>query len=171
MEFKLVQIEDRIKFFEDNYPFKNPPAMTDKVRCIHCGREYPVEAYKVVKDPHNNFLYISCAYAPSCDGTVIDWVRIKERLRKDKHKVFEDYKEFFSETIYNFKGKRVKKLVKQLKHNREKTMRRYFKFIYDMVDTYVVVDELYPDHVVEEENTILESKSDKFKKFTQNNIV
>ena len=162
--FKLVEIadEDKEAFFIKNYPFGNRPNLTDRVECIHCGRNYPVSEYKLVKSDDSDFLYISCAYAPGCDGTIIDWFPFKQRLQKDIHKVFSKYTEFFSDTIYDFKGKKVKKLIKELKVNRFKTMRKYFKFVYDMDDTYVVVDELYPDHVVHKDN-VLSSRSDKLK--------
>jgi hypothetical protein len=158
----LVHIKDREKYLIDNYPKGAPPKMDTKVKCLHCGSIYSVRNYKVVRIPGHHIDYISCAHAPRCNGTAIDWMPITPtRLQKDIHKVWDNYKEFFSDKIYEIKGRKVRKKVKELKHNREVTMRQYFKFIYDLYDTYVVIEELHPDYNVPDEDK-LEVKAKKY---------
>jgi hypothetical protein len=65
-------IKKKQKYLDDNYPFENPPKMTDKKRCIHCDTIFTVADYKVFKDKRDNE-FISCPNAPGCNGTVIDW--------------------------------------------------------------------------------------------------
>lgn len=151
----LIDVEDKEQYLKDHYPFGDKPRMDEKVKCIHCGSIYAVRNYKVLRIPGHSMDYISCANAPRCTGSVIDWMRTEPvRLQKDIHKVFAKYEEFFSDKVYEVKGKKVKKKVKDLKHNREVTMRQYFKFIYDMDDTYVVVEDLYPEYIVPEEDKL-----------------
>lgn len=159
---QLIDIPDKETYLHKHYPFGNIPSMDTKVKCIHCGSIYAVRNYKVVRIPGDSMDYISCANAPRCKGTVIDWMRVSStRLQKDIHKVWDNYKEFFSDKVYEIKGKKVRKKVKDLRHNREVTMRQYFKFIYDLYDTYVVVEELEPDYIVPQEDK-LELKSKKY---------
>lgn len=79
-----VNIEDKGKFLEENYPFRPARKLTDWVHCIHCGETYEVRHYKVMKYPDDDFLYISCANSPRCDGTVIDWMPSTKRKSKVK---------------------------------------------------------------------------------------
>jgi hypothetical protein len=67
-----VKIKNKQKYLDDNYPFGNPPKLTDKLRCLHCGSIISVGDYKVFKTGWEEF--ICCPNAPECDGTVIDWV-------------------------------------------------------------------------------------------------
>ncbi len=69
---KEIKIEDKQKYLEENYPFANPPKLTDRKRCIHCEKEMTVGDYKVFIDEYGDE-YICCPNAPKCDGTVIDW--------------------------------------------------------------------------------------------------
>jgi hypothetical protein len=47
---KEIKIEDKQKYLEENYPFTNPPKLTDKKRCIHCKKEITIGDYKVFID-------------------------------------------------------------------------------------------------------------------------
>jgi hypothetical protein len=68
-----IIIEDKQKYFDENYPFEDATSLTDKKRCIHCDQIITVGDYKVFKDEDGNeFIY--CPNAPDCDGTVIDWI-------------------------------------------------------------------------------------------------
>jgi hypothetical protein len=67
-----IIIKDKKKYLEENYPFGGVPALTDKKKCIHCGKVFTVGDYKVFKDRAGEE-YIYCPNAPECDGTVIDW--------------------------------------------------------------------------------------------------
>jgi len=71
-----VKIEDKQKYFTNNYPFSDPPKLTEKRECLHCGETIIVGDFKVFKDNSNNE-FICCPNAPRCDGTVIDWMPIK----------------------------------------------------------------------------------------------
>ncbi len=44
---KEIGIKDKQKFFNDNYPFANPPKLTDMKRCIHCDNITTVGDFKV----------------------------------------------------------------------------------------------------------------------------
>jgi len=71
-----IIIEDKQKYFYENYPFEDPPGLTDKKRCIHCDQIITVGDYKVFKDNEGDeFIY--CPNAPDCDGTVIDWIDLE----------------------------------------------------------------------------------------------
>ncbi|PHI18030.1 hypothetical protein CEQ90_20080 [Lewinellaceae bacterium SD302] len=72
---KELAIEDKQKFLQENYPFEDPPNLTDKRRCIHCDTVFYVGDFKVFKDNTGNEL-ICCPKAPDCNGTVIDWFRL-----------------------------------------------------------------------------------------------
>jgi len=76
---KEIGIKDKQKFFNDNYPFANPPKLTDMKRCIHCDNITTVGDFKVFWDDNGNE-YICCPHAPSCDGTVIDWSDLEVKL-------------------------------------------------------------------------------------------
>jgi hypothetical protein len=69
---KEVHIEDKQKYFDENYIFENPPKLTDRKRCIHCDQIITVGEFKVFKDKFGDE-YIYCPNAPDCDGTIIDW--------------------------------------------------------------------------------------------------
>jgi hypothetical protein len=71
---KEIFIVDKEVFLKENYPFGDAPALTDKVKCIHCDEVITVGDYKVFKEQGDDFLYIYCPNAPECNGTVIDWV-------------------------------------------------------------------------------------------------
>lgn len=68
-----VIITNKQKYFDDNYPFGDAPKLTDKTCCIHCDKTIVVGDYKVFKDKQG-VEYICCPNAPSCNGTVIDWI-------------------------------------------------------------------------------------------------
>lgn len=69
---KEINITDKQKYFEEHYPFVNPPKLEDKKRCIHCERVIIVGDFKVFKDRRGDE-FICCPNAPECDGTLIDW--------------------------------------------------------------------------------------------------
>jgi hypothetical protein len=71
-----VSVTDKQQFLNDNYPFGDPPKLTDQFRCLHCGEVITVGDYKIYKEEGDDFLYISCPNAPKCNGTVIDWVDV-----------------------------------------------------------------------------------------------
>ena len=68
-----IKIEDKQQYLNDNYPFLDVPKLTDSKLCIHCDSIIIVGNYKVFKDKAN-FEFICCPNAPTCDGTLIDWV-------------------------------------------------------------------------------------------------
>lgn len=70
-----IKIEDKQKYLNENYPFADPPELTDKKECIHCGEIITVGDFKVFKDEFGDE-YICCPNAPKCDGTIIDWMPI-----------------------------------------------------------------------------------------------
>jgi len=73
---KEVIIKNKQKYLEDNYPFEDIPKLTDKKQCIHCDSIITVGDFKVFKVRDGEEL-IYCPNAPSCDGTIIDWVDIE----------------------------------------------------------------------------------------------
>lgn len=72
-----LRIDDKQKYLYENYPFADPPKLTDKKECIHCGDIISVGDFKVFKDEFGDE-YICCPNAPDCDGTVIDWMPVNE---------------------------------------------------------------------------------------------
>jgi len=69
---KEITISDKQKYFDEHYPFADPPKLSDKKRCIHCEKDIKVGDFKVFKDNRGEE-YICCPNAPECDGTLIDW--------------------------------------------------------------------------------------------------
>jgi len=45
-----IKISDKQNYFNENYPFGDPPNLTDLNECIHCGNIITVGDYKVLKD-------------------------------------------------------------------------------------------------------------------------
>ncbi len=70
-----INIINKQKYLDDNYPFEDVPKLTDKKRCIHCDTIFEVGSYKVYKDRVGGE-FICCPKAPECDGTVIDWFSV-----------------------------------------------------------------------------------------------
>jgi hypothetical protein len=66
---------DKEIYLKENYPFAEIPKLTDKVHCIHCQKNVIVGDYKV--EIQYNEEYICCPNAPECDGTIIDWINVK----------------------------------------------------------------------------------------------
>ncbi len=71
-----IIIHDKQEYFEKNYPFLDPPELTDKKECIHCGKIITVGDFKVFKN-EDGFEFISCPNAPECNGTLIDWIDVE----------------------------------------------------------------------------------------------
>lgn len=69
----FIEILDKHKYLNDNYPFRNLPDLTEKRKCIHCDQIINVGDYKVYRDKQGNE-FIVCPNSPECDGTVIDWM-------------------------------------------------------------------------------------------------
>lgn len=69
---KFKEIKDKASYLKNNYPFVGVPKLTDKNRCIHCNKDFIVGDYKVQIE--NGKEYIVCPNAPTCDGTLIDWI-------------------------------------------------------------------------------------------------
>lgn len=69
---KEINISDKQKYLDENYPFVDIPKLTDKKRCIHCEKIIVVGDFKVFKDKSGDE-YIFCPNAPECNGTLIDW--------------------------------------------------------------------------------------------------
>ncbi len=44
-----IKIEDKQKYLNENYPFAEPPELTEKKNCIHCGEIITVGDFKVFK--------------------------------------------------------------------------------------------------------------------------
>ena len=74
MKFKTI--EDKEKFFKENYPFSSRPKLTDKKHCIHCDKDIIVGDFKVLQKYGET--YILCPNSPICNGTVIDWISINK---------------------------------------------------------------------------------------------
>ena len=70
---KEIEIKDKQRYFNENYPFANVPELADRKMCIHCDSKIIVGNYKVFVNDIGEEL-ISCPNAPECDGTVIDWI-------------------------------------------------------------------------------------------------
>ncbi len=68
-----INIDDKQKYLNENYPFDDPPALTDMRECIHCGNVITVGDFKVFREETGEE-YICCPYTPNCNGTVIDWL-------------------------------------------------------------------------------------------------
>lgn len=71
-----VFVEDKQEFLNKEYPFRHPPKLTDKFRCLHCGEVITVGDYKVFKEKGDDVLYICCPNAPECNGSIIDWIDV-----------------------------------------------------------------------------------------------
>lgn len=69
----FIEIQDKGKYLNDNYPFKNAPGLSEKRKCIHCDKIINVSDFKVYRDKRG-FEFIVCPNSPECDGTVIDWM-------------------------------------------------------------------------------------------------
>lgn len=69
---KEVIVKDKQKYLNEEYPFEDKPKLSDKRRCLHCDGVFTVGDYKVFKIEWDE--YICCPNAPSCNGTIIDWV-------------------------------------------------------------------------------------------------
>lgn len=70
---KEIIITDKQEYLNAEYPFENPPQLTDKMKCIHCGEIITVGDYKVYKDDYGEE-YICCPNTPDCNGSIIDWM-------------------------------------------------------------------------------------------------
>lgn len=68
-----IKITDKQQYLKEHYPFAEVPELTDNKLCIHCNNVIIVGNFKVFKAV-NGFEYICCPNAPTCDGTLIDWV-------------------------------------------------------------------------------------------------
>lgn len=69
---KFKEIENKEAYLKRRSPFMEIPKLTDKKICIRCKKKFVVGDYKVeIKDRKE---YIVCPNAPSCDGTIMDWV-------------------------------------------------------------------------------------------------
>jgi len=73
MKFKEVYLKS--SYLKEHYPFNDVPKLTDKKHCIHCGENITVGDYKVAIE--NGEEYIVCPNAPKCDGTVMDWIKLR----------------------------------------------------------------------------------------------
>ena len=73
-----IKIADKKKYLEDNYPFGGVPQLYEKRECLHCGKIITVGDYKVYRDEDDGFEYICCPHAPECDGTIIDWMPLRD---------------------------------------------------------------------------------------------
>jgi hypothetical protein len=73
-----IRIENKQNYLNENYPFAEIPNLTDLKECIHCGNIIAVGDYRVLKDDVG-IEYICCPHAPDCDGTVIDWIDIRNK--------------------------------------------------------------------------------------------
>jgi ssDNA-binding Zn-finger/Zn-ribbon topoisomerase 1 len=73
-----VDVFDKQKYLNDNYPFQNVPLIKEQRKCIHCDQIITVGDYKVFIDKKGNE-FIVCPNSPDCDGTVIDWMSIDNK--------------------------------------------------------------------------------------------
>ena len=71
---KEIAIQNKEQYFRENYPFYDLPRLSDKKRCVLCGKVIAVADYKVFTDDEG-YEMICCPNAPSCEGTVVDWTR------------------------------------------------------------------------------------------------
>jgi hypothetical protein len=75
---KEIEIDDKQKYLDDNYPFQGVPKLTDKMKCIHCERTFEVSEYRVVKSKFmGQYNELICCPNKKCDGTVMDWQGIE----------------------------------------------------------------------------------------------
>ena len=72
---KEINIENKQKYLDDNYPFVGTPKLTDQKQCIHCEKIITIGDYKVIQ-VDKEVEFICCPNAPECNGTVIDWMDI-----------------------------------------------------------------------------------------------
>ena len=68
-----IKIINKQQYLNEHYPFAEVPELTDNKLCIHCDKIITVGNFKVFKN-NSGFEYICCPNAPTCDGTLIDWV-------------------------------------------------------------------------------------------------
>lgn len=79
---KLIIPVNKEDFLKREAPFK--VKFNEKRHCIHCGKLIEVKDYKVEQvylEGEKCFLIV-CPNAPSCDGTIIDWVSVDGGFRK-----------------------------------------------------------------------------------------
>ncbi len=72
-----IKIVDKQKYLDDHYPFDNSPKLMEKMECVHCGKIIIVGDYKVFNHEIVGEI-ICCPNAPDCDGTIIDWVPLRD---------------------------------------------------------------------------------------------
>jgi len=70
---KEITVADKQAYLDAEYPFEPKLKLTDKMKCIHCGKIITVGDYKVYKDDYGDE-YICCPNTPDCNGSIIDWV-------------------------------------------------------------------------------------------------
>jgi hypothetical protein len=72
---KEVFIRDKALYLQFKYPFTNIPSLSDKRLCTVCQQVFTVEDFKVCRE-ESGIEIVRCAYAPACEGTVLDWVKV-----------------------------------------------------------------------------------------------
>lgn len=79
MSGKFINITDEMKqdYLDKNYPFAEQPDLNDIVVCLHCFEKIRVQDFKIYRN-NDGDEFISCPNAPKCDGSVIDWMDLKE---------------------------------------------------------------------------------------------
>jgi hypothetical protein len=73
---KEIKIDGTQKYFNEHYPFADPPDLAERKECLHCEGIIIVGNYKVFQGT-SGFEYICCPNAPKCDSTVIDWIPVE----------------------------------------------------------------------------------------------
>jgi hypothetical protein len=74
---KEIKIADKKNYLEGHAPFDNPPKLFEKRECLHCGKIITVGDYKVFEHEIVGEI-ICCPNAPECDGTIIDWIPLRD---------------------------------------------------------------------------------------------
>lgn len=75
-----IPLDEKEEFF-NSHNFRGL-GYNDEYCCIHCNEIIKVSDFKVEK--LNDFLYISCPNAPTCDGTIIDFMPKSWKRKKRK---------------------------------------------------------------------------------------
>lgn len=54
-----INILNKERYLDENFPFDEVPKLTDKKRCIHCDTGFIVGDYKVFKDKGATNLFVA----------------------------------------------------------------------------------------------------------------
>ncbi|MDR0908564.1 MAG: hypothetical protein LBM77_02250 [Spirochaetaceae bacterium] len=75
-----IQVVDKLALLKEHNQ-DMLPLFNETVECIHCGKKFILNEFKVVKDNVPCDIgdeYIVCKYFPECNGSLIDFFPAKE---------------------------------------------------------------------------------------------